>query len=58
MNEYSYILCFYILSFIKEHRLIFMFALNRQKHATPTRAMYKAPWWWILCDSKHVGALL
>jgi len=23
-----------------------------------SQAMYKAPWWWILCDTKHVGALL
>ena len=22
------------------------------------QALYKAPWWWILCDPKHVGALL
>jgi len=21
------------------------------------QALYKAPWWWILCDPKHVGAL-
>jgi len=23
-----------------------------------SQALYKAPWWWILCDPKHVGALL
>jgi len=23
-----------------------------------TQALYKFPWWWILCDPKHVGALL
>ena len=22
------------------------------------QALYKTPWWWILCDPKHVGALL
>ena len=23
-----------------------------------SQALYKAPWWWILCDPKHFGALL
>ena len=23
-----------------------------------SQAMYKAPWWWMLCDPKHVGVLL
>ena len=23
-----------------------------------SQALYKAPWWCILCDPKHVGALL
>ena len=23
-----------------------------------SQALYKAAWWWILCDTKHVGALL
>jgi len=23
-----------------------------------SQALYTAPWWWILCDPKHVGALL
>jgi len=23
-----------------------------------SQALYKAPWWWILCDPKYVGALL
>ena len=23
-----------------------------------SQALYKAHWWWILCDPKHVGALL
>jgi len=23
-----------------------------------SQALYKAPWWWILCDPKHVGAFL
>jgi len=23
-----------------------------------SQALYKAPWWWILCDPKNVGALL
>ena len=23
-----------------------------------SQALYKAPWWWTLCDPKHVGALL
>jgi len=23
-----------------------------------SQALYKAPWWWILRDPKHVGALL
>ena len=23
-----------------------------------SQALYKAPWWWIICDPKHVGALL
>ena len=23
-----------------------------------SQALYKSPWWWILCDPKHVGALL
>jgi len=23
-----------------------------------SQALHKAPWWWILCDPKHVGALL
>ena len=23
-----------------------------------SQALYEAPWWWILCDPKHVGALL
>jgi len=22
-----------------------------------SQALYKVPWWWILCDLKHVGAL-
>jgi len=21
-----------------------------------SQALHKAPWWWILCDPKHVGA--
>jgi len=23
-----------------------------------SQALYKAPWYWILCDPKHVGELL
>ena len=23
-----------------------------------SQAPYEAPWWWILCDPKHVGAIL
>jgi len=23
-----------------------------------SQGLYQAPWWWILCDPKHVGALL
>jgi len=23
-----------------------------------SQALYKAPWWWILCDPKYVGAIL
>jgi len=23
-----------------------------------SQALYKAPWWWILCDPKRVGTLL
>jgi len=23
-----------------------------------SQALYNSPWWWILCDLKHVGALL
>jgi len=23
-----------------------------------SQALYKAPWWWILCDPKHVRVLL
>ena len=23
-----------------------------------SQALYKFPWWWILCDPKHVEALL
>jgi len=23
-----------------------------------SQALYKAPWWWILCDPKHFVALL
>jgi len=27
-------------------------------HCVWSQALYKAPWWWILCDPKHFGALL
>ena len=23
-----------------------------------SQALYNAPWWWTLCDPKHIGALL
>jgi len=23
-----------------------------------SQVLYKAPWWWILCDPKHVRAIL
>jgi len=27
-------------------------------HCNFSQALYKAPWWWIPCDPKHVGAIL
>jgi len=28
------------------------------QHCNFSQVLYKAPWWWILYDPKHVGALL
>jgi len=60
MPTYSDALCMCLVHFIYSGLNIDLVRVNNRHDritlAIFSQTLYKAPWWWILCDLKHIGS--